>query len=190
MRFLIVGLGNIGEKYLETRHNIGFEVADILNNKIGTGSYELDRYAQYSKCRYKGKIIHIIKPTTYMNNSGKSVKYWKEKWKVPLENILVVTDDIVLPFGKIRMKAKGSCGGHNGLGDIEICLHTKDYPRLRIGVGNNFSRGKQATYVLNKFNDKQQGDIPFIIDRAVNSIIAFLFEGISVAMNKYNGALE
>ncbi len=186
MGFLIAGLGNIGEKYLETRHNIGFEVVDKLNKKIEAEGYQLERYAQYSKCRYKGKVVHIIKPTTYMNDSGKSVKYWKEKCKISLENILIVTDDIVLPFGKIRMKPKGSCGGHNGLGDIEICLHTKDYPRLRIGVGSNFSRGKQSTYVLNKFNIKEQENLPFIIDRALDSIITFLFEGISVSMNKYN----
>ena len=159
MKYLIAGLGNIGAQYRDTRHNIGFMVAHRLAERLDVIP-ELERHAYYAKGKHKGRQVHIILPTTYMNLSGKAIRYHLKKHDIPLENLLVVTDDIALPFGKLRMRGKGSAGGHNGLKNIEEVLNTNQYPRLRFGVGDNFSRGRQVDYVLSDFTDDEFIDIP------------------------------
>ncbi|MBR5029472.1 MAG: aminoacyl-tRNA hydrolase, partial [Bacteroidales bacterium] len=147
MKYLIVGLGNIGAEYEGSRHNSGFMVADRLAKDLGC-SFELSRHAYRAEAKYKGRTLVIIKPTTYMNLSCKAVKYWMTTEKIQIENVLVIVDDLALPVGTLRLKGKGGAGGHNGLTDIEQCLGTQDYARLRVGIGDNFSRGKQIDYVL------------------------------------------
>ncbi len=185
MKYLIVGLGNIGEKYKQARHNIGFEVIDSIIEHQDIEEI-VERYAIYSNFKYKGKYINLIKPTTYMNNSGKAVKYWKDKLNIPLDNLLIITDDIALPFGKLRLKSKGSSAGHNGLKSIEQYLSTQSYNRLKIGIGDNYPRGKQDIYVLGKFNRNEEKEIPFIINDAAEISLSFIFNGLVNTMNKYN----
>ncbi len=155
MKYLIVGLGNIGVEYANTRHNIGFVVADALSNDL-KGSFSVERLASVSKVKFKGRTLVIIKPTTYMNLSGKSVKYWMDQEKIPIERILVVLDDIALPLGTLRMKARGGDAGHNGLTDIIQKLDTDVFPRLRMGIGDDFPRGYQADYVLGQWNRSEE----------------------------------
>ncbi|MCP3659092.1 MAG: aminoacyl-tRNA hydrolase [Bacteroidetes bacterium] len=185
MKFLIVGLGNIGGEYEGTRHNIGFETIDaiIKDNNLEEA---IERLVIYSNYKYKGKQVYLIKPTTYMNNSGRAVKYWREKLNIPLSNILIITDDISLPLGKLRLRAKGSSSGHNGLKSIEEHLNTQTYNRLKIGIGNSFTKGKQDLYVLGKFNSQEQKEIPFIINKSVEISLSFVFNGLVNTMNKYN----
>ncbi|HBH23851.1 MAG TPA: aminoacyl-tRNA hydrolase [Cytophagales bacterium] len=185
MKYLIVGLGNIGAEYELTRHNVGFLVADHIADKFGA-TFETDRYAYKAKVKFKGRSIHLIKPTTYMNLSGKAVNYWLQELKVPIDNILVITDDIALPFGKLRMRAKGSSAGHNGLGNIEHTLKSSTYPRLRFGIGDNFYKGKQVDYVLSRFASEELDQLPEIIEKASDAAMAFVTIGISRAMNQYN----
>jgi len=149
MKFLIVGLGNIGLEYDATRHNIGFDVADAFVIKHG-GSFRLDRHAFVAECKWKGKTFVVIKPTTYMNLSGKAVKYWMDKEKISLENMLVIVDDLALPIETLRLRSGGSDAGHNGLKNIDLILQTNQYPRLRFGIGNNFPKGRQIEFVLGK----------------------------------------
>ena len=153
MKYLIIGLGNPGVEYVNTRHNIGFKILDKLAG-LSNISFSNDRLADIAQLKFKGRTLVLVKPNTFMNLSGKAVKYWMQKTKVDIENILVVTDDISLPFGTVRMRKKGSDGGHNGFKDIQNQLETSNYPRLRFGVGDDFNRGKQAEYVLGNFTDQ------------------------------------
>lgn len=185
MKYLIVGLGNIGREYEDTRHNIGFMVADALVSKHD-GSYSNLRHAYYSELRIRGKTACIIKPTTYMNLSGKAVNYWMHELKIPLENILVIVDDLALPLGKIRLKPKGSSAGHNGLKSIEALCGGQHYPRLRFGIGDNFPRGRQADYVLSCFDDDELPEIPALIEQSVTFIESFIHIGVELTMTRLN----
>ena len=147
MKYLIVGLGNPGSKYADTRHNIGFDVLDALI-KDSESSFETARYADVAEIKFKGRKLVLIKPNTFMNLSGKAVHFWLQKEKIPMSNLLVISDDLALPFGTLRLKGKGSAGGHNGLKDIEAVLKTVNYSRLRFGIGSDYARGKQADFVL------------------------------------------
>lgn len=185
MKYLVVGLGNCGEEYAETRHNCGFMVVDALA-KEAEASWTLDRHAYRAEMRLKGKQITLIKPTTYMNLSGKAVNYWLSKEKVPLENLLVVVDDIALPVGTLRMKKQGSHGGHNGLRNIEELLGTNNYCRLRVGVGSEFSRGKQIDYVLGKFSAEESAKMEPCFSEAAEMVKCFVTQGADRAMNLHN----
>ncbi|MBR3940497.1 MAG: aminoacyl-tRNA hydrolase [Bacteroidales bacterium] len=185
MKYLIVGLGNIGSEYEDTRHNIGFMVLDRLVK--GTDcKFELSRHAYTTEMRYKGRTLLLIKPTTYMNLSGKALNYWMKTEKIPIENVLVIVDDIALPVGTIRIKKKGSAGGHNGLGNIEETLGHANYARLRFGIGDNFSRGRQIDYVLGKFTSEELITIDPQIDKACEAIKNFAAMGIDKTMNFFN----
>ena len=186
MKFLIVGLGNPGAEYLETRHNIGFKVLDELAADLGT-SFSLDKAAFRAEAKYKGRQLILIKPITFMNLSGKAVNYWMQAEKIPLENILVITDDIALPFGKLRMKGKGSDGGHNGLKDIQSILNTTSYARLRFGVGNGFFPGQQSDYVLGEWSTQEQKELAERIQIATEFIKGFCTIGIQLTMTNWNG---
>ncbi len=185
MKYLIVGLGNIGSEYEGTRHNAGFMVADRLAKTLEC-KFELSRHAYLAEAKYKGRTLVIIKPTTYMNLSGKAVKYWLTTGKIPIENLLVVVDDIALPVGTLRLKAKGSAGGHNGLIDIEQCLGTQDYARLRVGIGDNFSKGRQIDYVLGQFPPDDIATIEQKTDTACEIAKSFATIGIERTMNFFN----
>lgn len=185
MKFLIVGLGNPGAEYLETRHNIGFKVLDELAADLGA-SFSLDKAAFRAETKFKGRQLILIKPITFMNLSGKAVNYWLQTEKIPLSNLLVITDDIALPFGTIRMKGKGSDGGHNGLKDIQALLKTQDYPRLRFGVGADFAKGRQADYVLGKWKPDEDKALPERIQTAVSAAKSFVFDGLAIAMTNWN----
>ncbi len=184
--FLIVGLGNIGAEYAGTRHNIGFDVVDALA-KEKESSFETLRYGDVAKVSYKGKTAYLLKPNTFMNRSGKAVRYWMQQKKIPLQNILVITDDIHLDFGFLRTRKKGSDGGHNGLKDICAQLNTTDYARLRFGIGAAFGKGRQVDFVLKPWKNEESKALPFVIDKAAQASWCFMAEDISVAMNKFNG---
>jgi peptidyl-tRNA hydrolase, PTH1 family len=185
MKYLIVGLGNIGPEYAFTRHNIGFMILDRLAAGFEV-KFEMKRFAYHVEIRHKGKIIHLLKPTTYMNLSGKAVNHWMKDLKIEKENLLVICDDLALPHARIRVKPKGSHGGQNGLRNIEEILGTQDYARLRFGIGSLFLRGRQAEYVLSNFDDEQMTHLPEDLDRAGDAIMSFCLEGIQIAMNKFN----
>ncbi|MHA8062086.1 aminoacyl-tRNA hydrolase [Aquirufa beregesia] len=185
MNYLIVGLGNIGPEYLFTRHNIGFMALDYVA-KLKDLKFSPDRYASQCSYKLKGHQIHLIKPNTYMNLSGKAVNYWMQYLKVPKENLLILVDDLALPFETLRLKPKGSSGGHNGLKSIEASLQSSEYPRLRMGIGDNFSKGRQVEYVLSNFSEEELGLIPEVLERAIPFIETFCLEGIQQTMNKYN----
>ncbi len=185
MKYLVVGLGNVGEEYEGTRHNSGFMVVDALAKDAGA-QWQLERHAYRCEVRCKGRTLVVIKPTTYMNLSGKAVKYWMQAEKVALENVLVVVDDIALPVGTLRMKKQGSGGGHNGLGDIEAVLGTNAYCRLRVGVGNNFNRGRQIDYVLGQFAPDEMAVLQPKIERAVEMVKSFATQGADRTMNMFN----
>jgi PTH1 family peptidyl-tRNA hydrolase len=185
MKYLIVGLGNIGMEYDATRHNIGFDVADTFVIKHG-GSFRMDRLASVAECRWKGRSFIVIKPTTYMNLSGKAMKYWLDKEKIPLENSLVIVDDLALPLGSLRLRASGSDAGHNGLKNIQLLLQTDQYPRRRFGVGNEFQKGRQIEFVLGKWSAE---DLPLVkekILRSVEIIESFATVGVSKTMSLFN----
>lgn len=184
-KFLIVGLGNIGEKYKETRHNIGFKALDYFA-KEGNVSFETQKLGDMATYKLKGRTFILLKPNTYMNLSGKAIKYWMTKEKIPLENLLIICDDLNIPFGSLRLKPKGSAGGHNGLKDINEKLNTQQYARLRFGVGNNFSKGRQVDYVLGKWNKEELSKLPEYLDKITNSIKNFALIGISKTMNTFN----
>ncbi len=185
MNFLIAGLGNIGSEYDGTRHNIGFDVADALVLKHG-GSYKIDRLAAIAEITYRGKSLTCIKPTTYMNLSGKALRYWMEKKKIPTERILVITDDIALPLSRLRLRGNGSDAGHNGLRSIFEELQTENYPRLRFGVGNNFPRGMQVEYVLGKWQIDELPLVKMKIEKSVQVVESFVHLGLERTMNDYN----
>jgi len=185
MKFLVAGLGNIGEEYENTRHNAGFAVADALVNEL-KGTWKTERLAAVSKVRFKGKTLTVIKPTTYMNLSGKAVKYWMDKEKIGTANLLVVVDDIALPLGILRMKAKGGDAGHNGLSDITARLGTDAFPRLRVGIGDDFPKGYQSDYVLGKWTISEKDILLPKIDMAVDMVKSFAIAGIGPTMTVFN----
>lgn len=185
MKFLIVGLGNIGPEYALTRHNAGFMVLDRLAAQHGF-TFSMTRLAYTAKWQHKGKQLFFVKPTTYMNLSGKAVLYYMKQETIPVENILIITDDKDLPFGKLRLKPKGSPGGHNGLKSIDDVLNTQEYARLRVGIGNNFSKGRQVDFVLGEFPEDEMIQLPDYLDRAGNAALSFCTMGIQNAMNNYN----
>lgn len=185
-KFLIVGLGNIGEDYTETRHNIGFKVLDHIAATEDL-KFETQKLGDLTTYKFKGRSFILLKPSTYMNLSGKAVKYWLEKEKIPLENLLVVTDDLNLPFGTLRVKTKGSDGGHNGLKDIQDKLNTSKYPRFRFGISNNFSKGRQVDYVLGKWSEEEQDSLKERLEVSKLVVKSFGMSGVSITMNMYNG---
>jgi peptidyl-tRNA hydrolase, PTH1 family len=186
MKYLIVGLGNPGTKYEHTRHNIGFKVVEAFAKEQGV-TFSGERQADVARAKYKGRTLVLIKPTTFMNLSGKAVNYWMQQEKIPVENLLVITDDIALPFGKLRMKGKGSDGGHNGLKDIQATLHTVDYARLRFGVGNEFHKGQQADYVLGQWSPEEDQQLEERIQTATEFIKGFCTIGLQLTMTNWNG---
>ncbi|MBP5527949.1 MAG: aminoacyl-tRNA hydrolase [Bacteroidales bacterium] len=184
-KYLIVGLGNVGAEYEGTRHNAGFMVVDALAHE-GEARWSLERHAYRTEVRHKGRTLVLVKPTTYMNLSGKAVKYWLQAEKVPMENLLVVVDDIALEVGALRMKKQGGAGGHNGLADIEAALGTQAYCRLRVGVGSNFSRGRQIDYVLGQFSAEEQAALEPAVKEACEMVRCFATQGVDRAMNMFN----
>lgn len=185
VKYLIVGLGNIGAEYAHTRHNIGFDVLDRLASQLET-SFDTGRLAFIAKGKIKGKQIVLIKPTTYMNLSGRAVKHWMSTEKIPIERVLVVTDDLALPLGKIRMKMKGSHAGHNGLKDIIAQLGTDQFNRIKFGIGDDFPRGRQVEFVLGKWKDEEQIDVDLGIDKSIKMIESFVQQGVERTMNEFN----
>ena len=187
MKYLIVGLGNIGAEYDMTRHNIGFRVADAIAARLGV-RFETKRYGDVAMGRAKSAQIVLLKPSTYMNLSGEAVRYWMSTEKIPIERVLVIVDDLALPFGALRLKGKGSDAGHNGLKNIAQLLGSQSYPRLRFGIGNDYPQGKQIDYVLGSFHPEEEARLPQLIEYACEATAAFCLEGITSAMNKYNSA--
>jgi PTH1 family peptidyl-tRNA hydrolase len=184
-KFLIVGLGNIGDEYAETRHNIGFKIADEVVSQLG-GKFSSGRYADVAEVKFKGKILFVIKPTTFMNLSGKAVNYWLQAEKIDPSNMMVLVDELALPFGKIRIGPKGSDGGHNGLKSIQEALNSPVYPRLRFGISNEFSKGSQVNYVLGKWNEEERKTLNERIALAADAVKSFAFIGLERSMNQYN----
>lgn len=185
MKFVIVGLGNIGAEYEMTRHNIGFMVLDRLASQNNT-RFAMERYAYWAEIKCRNHYLELIKPTTYMNESGKAVRYWLEHEKVPVERCLVVVDDLALELGQLRMKSGGSAGGHNGLSNIEALIGTQAYPRLRFGIGHKFHKGQQIDYVLGKFTPQDMDIVEPKIDMACEMIASFACAGIANTMNLFN----
>ncbi len=185
-KFLIVGLGNIGAEYLNTRHNIGFKVLDFLA-KAEAVSFETLKFGALATYNFKGRSFLLLKPNTYMNLSGKAVQYWMEKEKISLENVLVITDDLNLPFGSIRIRSKGSDGGHNGLKNINLVLNTQNYARFRFGISDEFKKGKQVDYVLGEWNTDEDAKLPERLTLAVEIIKSFGMAGLENTMTAFNG---
>ncbi len=185
MKYLIVGLGNIGPEYELTRHNIGFLTLDRIadNHKL---KFETHRLADKALFKYKGRQLHLIKPNTFMNLSGKAVAYWLQDLKIPKENLLIIVDDLALPFGSLRMRTKGSAAGHNGLKNIELVLGGQDYSRLRFGIGDNFSKGQQVDFVLSNFSKEEIAELPTLIDKAAEMIFSFCTIGAERTMSLLN----
>ena len=185
-KFLIVGLGNIGAEYVNTRHNIGFKILDFFANKesVSFATAKLGALAEY---KFKGRTFFLLKPNTYMNLSGKAVHYWLEKENIPLENLLVITDDLNLSFGAIRIKPKGSDGGHNGLKNINLILNTQNYTRFRFGISDEFKKGKQIDYVLGEWNEEERAKLPERLELASEIIKSFGTAGLENTMTTYNG---
>lgn len=185
-KYLLVGLGNIGPEYENTRHNIGFKILDQLATEHDF-TFETKRLGDLGKFRVKGRQVLALKPSTYMNRSGKALKYWMEQEKILPENVLVITDDLNLPFGTLRLKLKGSDGGHNGLKDIQQHLNTTSYPRLRFGVGSDFSKGQQVDYVLGEWNEEERSSLNERLKRSAEMSLSFVLAGPKITMNQYNG---
>lgn len=185
MKYLIAGLGNIGPEYELTRHNIGFLVLDRIadTHKI---DFTTSRLADKAEVRYKGKQLHLIKPNTFMNLSGKAIAYWLQELKIPKENLLVVVDDLALPFGTLRMRTKGSAAGHNGLKNIELLLNGQHYSRLRFGIGDSFSKGQQVDFVLSNFSKSEIAELPAYLDKTAEMIYSFCTIGAERTMNFFN----
>jgi len=186
MKYLIAGLGNMGAEYDHTRHNVGFEVVNHLAETFDV-SFKNDTQGDLATFKHKGRTFILLKPSTFMNRSGKAVRYWLQKEKISKENLLVVVDDLNLPFGKIRLRGKGSAGGHNGLKSIDQLTGGNDYARLRIGIGDDYHKGQQANYVLGKWSAEEQEQLPEIIERAGETVKAFGTIGLQHAMSQYNG---
>lgn len=185
MKYLIVGLGNIGEEYDNTRHNIGFKILDEIAHSSSI-FFSSDKHAYKTELKHKGRTLVLIKPTTYMNLSGKAVNYWMQAEKIPHDRVLVITDDLSLPFGKIRIRKKGSDGGHNGLKNINQVLGRQDYPRMRFGIGAEFQKGTQVNYVLGKWNEEENGTLAERIKLCKEAVFSFASIGIDRTMNGYN----
>jgi peptidyl-tRNA hydrolase, PTH1 family len=186
MKYLIAGLGNPGPEYQLTRHNIGFLVLDRLADREGSIPFTTSRYADKAELKFKGRQIVLIKPNTYMNLSGKAINYWLQELKIPKENLLVITDDLALPFGKLRMRGKGSAAGHNGLTNIEQLMGGQDYARLRCGIGSDYPKGRQVDYVLGTFPQEQLDGILPVLDKASDMIMSFCTAGIARTMSQFN----
>jgi len=186
-KFLVVGLGNIGEEYTETRHNIGFKIVDALATTEDF-SFETKKLGDVGSFKTKGRTVYCLKPSTFMNRSGKALKYWMEKEKIPLDNVLIVTDDINLAFGTLRLKTKGSDGGHNGLKDIQTILQTNKYNRLRFGVGADFGKGRQVEYVLGRWTEEEATALKERFAKTNDMIKSFVLAGVSITMNQFNGS--
>lgn len=185
MKYLIVGLGNIGPEYQDTRHNIGFNVLDAFA-KASNAVFEDKRYGAVCEVRLKGRTLVLLKPNTYMNLSGKAVSYWMQKEKIALEDLLIVVDDLALPFGTMRLRGQGSDGGHNGLKSINALLGTNGYARLRYGIGNEFRKGQQVDYVLGTWDEKEAEELPALLERGGEIITSFVLQGIARTMNVFN----
>jgi peptidyl-tRNA hydrolase len=181
MKYLITGLGNMGYEYEGTRHNIGFDVVDTLCRSL-EGKWRGDHHGDLAEVKFKGRTLVLLKPNTYMNLSGKAIRYWLQKEKIPVENSLTVLDDLHLDFGKQRLRGKGSDGGHNGLKSIQELLGTDAYPRLRIGIGSNFSKGRQSDYVLGKWTEDEKAELPLILEKAESVVKIFVTLGLERAM--------
>ena len=185
MKYLIVGLGNPGQKYEETRHNIGFKVVEEFAKNC-EGTFETLKLGEVAKVKFKGRTLILLKPNTFMNLSGKAVNYYLQQEKIPVENLLVITDDLALPFGKLRMKGKGSDGGHNGLKDIQAVLNTTNYTRLRFGVGSDFNKGQQVDYVLGEWDNEERNILEERIKMATEFIKGFTTIGLAQTMSNWN----
>ena len=185
-KFLIIGLGNIGAEYANTRHNVGFKILDALASASNI-SFEPNRYADTAKLKIKGRPVTLVKPTTYMNLSGKAVNYYLQAEKIESENILIVTDDLALPFGTLRMRTKGSDGGHNGLKHIIQTLNSSQFTRIRFGVGNEFSKGNQVDYVLGEWSSEEEEQLKERIETSIEMVKSFVAIGAPQTMTQYNG---
>ncbi|MCP9198993.1 aminoacyl-tRNA hydrolase [Gramella sp. GC03-9] len=185
-KFLIVGLGNIGPKYENTRHNIGFKILDELAAEKEV-NFETQKLGDVASFKHKGRTFILLKPSTYMNLSGKAVNYWMQKEKIQHDNLLVVTDDLNLPFGTLRLKTKGSDGGHNGLKDVQAQLNTTKYNRFRFGISDEFSKGQQVDYVLGEWDEREQEKLPERLKKSAELILSFGTAGVSNTMNAFNG---
>ena len=185
-KFLIVGLGNIGEDYAKTRHNIGFQILDYFARKEEL-TFQTEKLGDKATFKLKGRTFVFLKPSTFMNLSGKAVKYWLEKEKIPIENLLIITDDLNLPFGSIRLKIKGSDGGHNGLKDIQDKLNTTKYNRFRFGISDTFGKGRQVDYVLGEWNEEESSKLDERLDKSIALIKSFGLSGVNNSMNSFNG---
>ena len=185
MKYLIVGLGNIGPEYADTRHNAGFMVLDGLAKEQGI-KFSTERYASVAEFSMKGRQVTLIKPTTYMNLSGKALKYWMDALKVPVNHVLVVVDDLAIPFGAVKMRPKGADAGHNGLKNINLMLGHNNYPRLRFGIGDNFPKGRQVAYVLSGFDDDEIPALPELISKSMEMVKSFVSIGCELTMTKFN----
>lgn len=185
MKYLVVGLGNIGDEYVGTRHNIGFSIVDAFAEKQGV-SFRDARYGAVATCRVKNGEIVLLKPSTFMNLSGTAVRYWLQKENIAVEHLLVLVDDLALPFGTLRLRSKGSDGGHNGLKNIQECIMTQEYARLRFGIGSEFVRGAQVGYVLGHWNDEESEQLPERLSVCSDIIVSFCLQGVERTMNAYN----
>ncbi len=185
MKYLIVGLGNIGLEYARTRHNIGFDIADELVSTLG-GTFEIGRLAYHAEVVFKARKLHVIKPTTFMNLSGKAVNHWMKELKVAPENVLVLVDDLALPFGKLRLKLQGSSAGHNGLKSIEELCGGQNYARLRFGISSDFPKGRQVDYVLGEFGKNEKKDLPTLLTKSISLIRSFVTIGPAQTMTDFN----
>lgn len=185
-KFLIVGLGNIGSEYANTRHNIGFKVLDYIANQEGI-SFQSVKLGDVTELKIKGRTLILLKPNTYMNLSGKAVKYWLEKEKIEKENLLVITDDLNLAFGTIRIKTKGTDGGHNGLKNIQLLLNSSEYPRFRFGISDAFKKGKQVDYVLGEWDETEKAQLKERLALSAEIIKSFALAGLNTTMNTFNG---
>ncbi len=186
MKYLIVGLGNKGEEYAETRHNIGFKVADKIASELEV-PFKSANFGWLAEGKYKGRKVLILKPDTYMNLSGNAVRFWLQKENIPVENLMIITDDLALPFGTLRMKMKGSDAGHNGLKSIQQQLNTQQYPRLRFGISADFAEGRQVDYVLGKWTEAEKEKLPERIEKFSKACLSFVFAGIQNTMTAFNG---
>lgn len=186
MKYLIVGLGNIGPEYQDTRHNIGFTILDAFA-KASNVFFEENRYGSTCEVKIKGRTLLLLKPSTFMNLSGNAVRYWLQKEKIPEENLLVIVDDLALPFGTLRLKPQGSDAGHNGLKNIQQMLGHNNYARLRFGIGNQFQRGQQVDYVLGKWTDEQMNAMPERAEKCIEMIKSFCLAGVQLTMTQFNG---
>lgn len=185
MKYLITGLGNIGPDYVNTRHNIGFDVLDALAEASNI-SFNDKRYGYIAELKYKSRILILLKPSTYVNRSGLAINYWLKKEKIPVEKLLVIADDLALPFGSLRLRPKGGDGGHNGLNNIIQILGTQNFSRLRFGIGDDFSRGQQVDYVLGKWDEKEKKELPDLIGQSCDIVKSYATIGLEFTMNQFN----